>query len=136
MRVVVRLLFFITLLACSGCSREPEGLPNVKLGMSPRDVRERFTPGGEGKWQTRLGQDDDTILDWNASSAAATLDHASFEFHNGMLVALRATLRSSAPHAIEATKRTVSLRDGVHLTLLARDCPTHHEEAESLAHAQ
>lgn len=123
----------LLLLILAACSREPEGLPNVKLGMAPRDVRERFQPGGDGKWETRVGKDDDTILDWNASSAAANLEHASFEFHNGMLVALRATLRSQAPHSIQTTPRTVMLRDGVNLTLLARDCPTHHDEAESLA---
>ncbi len=123
----------VPLLLLAACSREPEGVPNVKLGMAPRDVRERFTPGGEGKWETRLGKDDDTILDWSASSGAATLEHASFEFHNGMLVALRAMMRSKEPRAIATTPRTVMLRDGVNLTLLARDCPTHHEEAESLA---
>lgn len=117
----------------SGCAREPEGLPNVKLGMSPRDVRERFTPGGEGRWSTSVGKDDDTILDWSAASGAATLEHASFEFHNGMLVALRATMRSSQSRSIQTTPRTVLLRDGATLTLLARDCPTHHDEAESLA---
>ena len=140
--IVSALHLLVVALAVGGCSAaEPEGIPNIKLGMSPRDVRERFTPGGEGTWQTRLGADDDTIQEWTASPNAGkpTVDEASFEFHVGMLVAVRAKLHesvgTSSPPRVEATRRTVLSRDRSSLTLLSRDCPTHHEEAERLAKA-
>jgi hypothetical protein len=132
-------------LALTSCGRsEPEGLPSVRLGMSPRDVRDRFEPGGSGKqagaWQTTLGgSGDDTVLEWTSHEPATTVEHARFEFHLGMLVAVRARLRTDtkAEH-IETTPKTVLVHRRISpgetdLTLLARDCPTHHEEAEGLA---
>jgi len=55
-----------------------------------------------------------------------------------MLVAVRAHLREgAASEHVELTPKTVTVRTprggGTEVTLLARDCPTHHEEAESLA---
>jgi hypothetical protein len=128
----------------AACARtDPEALPNVRLGMSPRDVRDRFDPGGPGKeagaWQTRVGTGDDTVLEWSARDATTKVEQARFEFHLGMLVAVRAKLRDgSGAERIEATPKTVLVRrpagpGETELMLLARDCPTHHEEAESLA---
>jgi hypothetical protein len=139
----LRFRALVLALVLLGCARtEPDAVPGVRLGMSPRDVRARFEPGGEGAWQTRLGADDDTVLEWSAREGATTVEHARFEFHLGMLVAVRAHLRASAGDSqglrVEATPKTVLARTraagtpGVDVTLLARDCPTHHEEAESL----
>jgi hypothetical protein len=133
---------FFVLAACT--KPEPDAVPGVRLGMTPHDVRERLVTGGEGTWQTRVGAAaDDTALEWTAKDAdKARVPHATFEFHLGMLVAVRAQVRerTSAPaeESVATTPRTVTLRratpSGVtDVTVLARDCPTHHEEAESLA---
>jgi len=117
-------------------------VPGVRLGMSPRDVRDRFDGGGAGSWQTKVGggagATDDTVLEWSAVGDATRATTARFEFHLGMLVAVRAHLRQPAgPERVDLTPKTVALRapggGGTDVTILARDCPTHHEEAESLA---
>lgn len=113
-------------------------MPNVRLGMAPRDVRERFEPGAKGTWQTSLGTGDDTALEWS-SAGPSTFATARFEFHLGMLVAMR--LRSTearSDEVVSTTPKTVTLRrpapeGGTTITVLARDCPTHKDEAESLA---
>ena len=110
--------------------------------MSPRDVRDRFDPSGPGAWQTKVGggtgASDDTVLEWSSTSDATRATTARFEFHLGMLVAVRAHLREPvATERVELTPKVVTLRSpqggGSDVSILARDCPTHHEEAESLA---
>lgn len=134
-------------LAASGCSRpeEPSPLPSVRLGMSPRDVRERFEGGGEGTWQTSVGKKagEDTVVEWAARDrGTARVSAARFEFHLGMLVAVRAQLNEAVPdERISATAKTVVVRSpsasgvgaGSELVILARDCPTHRDEAERAA---
>jgi len=126
------------------CSREApnEVVPGVRLGMAPRDVRDRFDGGGEGAWQTKVGggagASDDTVLEWNASGEKSRATHARFEFHLGMLVAVRAHLREPiGASRVDLTPKTVTVRapeaGGTEVTILARDCPTHHDEAEALA---
>lgn len=141
------LVVLLALAFVAGCNRESpnESVPGVRLGMTPRDVRDRFEPGGEGTWQTRVGggagATDDTTLEWSASSEAGRVSRARFEFHLGMLVAVRAHLRSPAGSTdVSATPKTVTARTpggpgkgGTEVTILARDCPTHHDEAELLA---
>lgn len=120
--------------ACSRDAEEP--VPHVRLGMAPRDVRARFQPGGEGTWQTAVGTGDDTVLEWTARDPGSSVKDARFEFHLGMLVAIRArTSDKSRSEAIATTARTVTVRaptdeGGTLITVLARDCPTHREEAE------
>lgn len=124
----------------AACEREPEieSLPGIRLGMTPHDIRQRFQPGAEGTWQTNVGAGDDTSLEWRSKDPASRFADVRFEFHLAMLVAARAHLREPTPReSIQATSRTVSVRTPeangtTALTLLARDCPTHHEEAESL----
>ncbi|MDB4937900.1 MAG: hypothetical protein JWP87_4872 [Labilithrix sp.] len=137
------------------CTQDPpaEAVPGVRLGMAPRDVRDRFQGGAEGSWQTKVGggagASDDTVLEWNAAGATSRTTHARFEFHLGMLVAIRAHLREPIREPrVDVTAKTVTLRapalgatgdggasggGGTDVTVLARDCPTHHEEAEALA---
>jgi hypothetical protein len=123
--------------ACASGDAEP--VPHVRLGMAPRDVRERFAPGGDGAWQSALGIGDDTALEWSARDGAATMAEARFEFHLGMLVAIRARAReSSSRERISTTRKTVTIRTpapegGTNVTVLARDCPTHRDEAERYA---
>ena len=147
-------LGFLGLAACTSCRSEPasETLPGVRLGMAPRDVRDRFDGGGEGAWQTLIGNgggggmaggvgaSDDTVVEWTASNDHSRVSHARFEFHLGMLVAVRAHLRQPAVKQeprTDVTPKTVTVlapaTDGTDVTMLARDCPTHRDEAESLA---
>lgn len=138
---VFALVFSLTLVFAGGCTRdEPkEALPNVRLGMAPRDVRERFQPGGEGSWQTALGAGDDTVLEWTSHDAKSPLAQARFEFHLGMLVAIRArTKETLLAENVSLTPKTVTVRSpvregGTSITVLARDCPTHKDEAEAFA---
>lgn len=125
--------------------------------MTPRDVRERFEEGARGSWQTHLGggspgTSDDTVLTWSALStglATSGNDHgpnrAVFEFHLGMLVAMRAHLRErpagvGTDEYVEVTSKTVTSRrpgasetGGTDVTVLALDCPTHRQEAQRMA---
>ena len=134
------LLFVLAFaLAAPACSHDdPGALPNVRLGMSPRDVRERLRPGGEGSWKTSLGPEGDTIVAWRARDPGVAIPDARFEFHLGMLVAVRAHLHeATAGEQIAVTPKTVTMRrpapeGGSELVVLSRDCPTHHEEAEGL----
>lgn len=131
----------LILVAPGGCARDEStpAVPNVRLGMAPRDVRERFQPGGEGTWHTALGAGDDAVLEWTARDATPRIAQARFEFHLGMLVAIRARMsESSAGEHITLTPKTVTARvsagqGGTSITVLSLDCPTHKDEAESLA---
>ncbi|MDB4942276.1 MAG: hypothetical protein JWP97_1810 [Labilithrix sp.] len=136
-----RTLLLLVLLALpAGCdgSGAADPVPGVRLGMTPRDVRDRWDPEGKGTWQTKLGAaNDDTVLEW-ASTGGGPGTQARFEFHLGMLVAVRAHLREATKaERIDRTAKTVTVRrpeeGGTEVTLLSRDCPTHHDEAESLA---
>jgi hypothetical protein len=138
--------FFVLTVALTfgvgACTRiEPDAVPHVKLGMAPGDVRDRFAPGGAGTWQTSLGKvADDTALEWKAKDGSAKVKEARFEFHLGMLVAIRATTNEAPPPAekITTTPASVTVRrpapsGGSELAVLARDCPTHKDEAAALA---
>jgi hypothetical protein len=100
--------------------------------MAPRDVRERFH-AGEGSWQTALGTGDDTVLEWVAREPNAVMAEARFEFHLGMLVAIRARTNSPGKDELYVTPKVVTARQGKNVTVLARDCPTHKDEAEAIA---
>lgn len=124
------------------CTRvEPDAIPNVKLGMAPGDVRDRFEPGGPGTWQTSVSHiAGDTAVEWHATNGTAKVVEARFEFHNGMLVAVRAKSNEPPPSGekITTTPGSVTVRrsaptGGTEIAVLARDCPTHKEEAAALA---
>lgn len=135
--------------AATGCRRHEEPaasslLPSIRLGMSPRDVRDRFDPGGPGNWRTKVAEKpgEDTVLEWTMGDPKAKgyrIVHATFEFHLGMLVAIRAHVVDPVlQETVEVSPKTVSIRtprngDGSDLVVLARDCPTHKDEAEAAA---
>jgi hypothetical protein len=114
----------------------------VRLGMTPREVRERFAAPGAGQW--RAGSEGgEVVLEWSPAGGAAAAEGevARFEFHSGMLVAVRMVLPASDPDAQGATlgvsSASVMARRGltngrVEMTLLARDCPTHAAEVRRL----
>jgi hypothetical protein len=97
----------------AACSHDaPDAIPNVRLGMAPRDVRDRFHPpnGDPGAWQTALGAGDDTVLEWTARDPQSTIREARFEFHLGMLVAMRAkTTDKLGREEISTTPKTVTV---------------------------
>lgn len=111
----------------------------VKLGMTAAAVRERFQEPTLGTWQampqTGAG---DVVLAWAAVKGG---QRTELELHNGMLVAVRATIAKGDPEGqgapVEVSRAVVRTRavdgDLVKVLILARDCPTHHEEAEKLA---
>lgn len=136
-----RLFAALLFVACSHA--EVPDFYGVRLGMVPRDVRDRFTPSG-GSWANEAAKDDYAIT-WappaNASHESPT--RATFEFHMGSLVAVRADLPADAPFArgdaLVVSKSTVLKRTPtngtVHVDMLARDCPTHADEAKRLVGA-
>jgi hypothetical protein len=127
-------------LGAGGCQRAPESeFFGVRLGFSAADTRARFRPTGEGAWEARSASA--TALEWSGSSPGAVPTRASFEFHQGMLVAARYELPGEAPvaqgRALEVTPATVVARQageggGVRLVVLSRSCPEHVAEVRRL----
>lgn len=124
----------LVLVACAGRTSDFHG---VKLGMTPSDVRARIDLPKDGTWKVTSGEE--MILDY--SPPTGDVPKVRFEFHSGMLVAIRADLASSDSAAssvpLEVTPGAVIARDKpgshfTHVTWLSRDCPTHKEEAERL----
>ncbi len=120
--------------ACQG-AKPSSDFHGVKLGMTAGDVRQRFQ-GPKGTWKATPGEE--MLLDYSPDQG--TVPTVRFEFHSGMLVAIRATLDPHDPSASllprEVTAGAVIARehDGPHvkLTWLSRDCPTHKDEADRL----
>lgn len=108
----------------------------VALGMAPRDVRDRFDE--HGKFDVEPAADDYKMRFFPEHAVGVTT--AQFEFHMGALVAIRAELSPTDAFAkgdaSVVTKAAVLHRtrapESVHVDILARDCPTHHAEAERL----
>jgi hypothetical protein len=108
--------------------------------MTASAVRARFEEPALGKWENAPSAGgEDTALVWHAARGA---EEARFEFHSGLLVAIRAVARAddaaAARARVEASRIVVRTRedgpdDTVKITILARDCPTHHAEAERIA---
>lgn len=115
-------------------SETPGSLRGARLGMTPDRVRDRFAGGETASWETEIVGPDLTLI----RAPGGSLDRETrFEFHGGMLVAIRADLPADAPEAsgaaVEISAASVVSRertpDGrVRLRVLARDCPTHAEE--------
>lgn len=147
-RWLAMLLILVSVLAMGGVVlrtgwvgfRTEEGteVHGIALGMTPREVRERFKTAVPGQWRFVAG--DDPALEW-LPSGPSSVERARFEFHGGMLVAVRLLLSAADP-AAQGARLGVStasvlarrgLTDGrVELVLLARDCPTHAEEVGRL----
>lgn len=110
----------------------------VRLGMTPDQVRERFEGGAAAAWRTELAGTDLTLI----RAPGGTLDRETrFEFHNGMLVAIRLDLPEGAAEGSgerlvittgSVTERTASGPGRVQMRVLARDCPTHADEVSRI----
>ena len=119
------------------------------LGMTAPEVRQRFAAGAPGHWAASTSQVGEEALLWTADGAAAPIAHAAFEFHDRILVAVRAELASDTPEASGPPRMVTPVavraladdrsdaptvgRDAPRsLTILARDCPTHASEVARL----
>lgn len=134
----MRALALICAMSLLACEKRMPDFHGVALGMTPRDVRDRFDV--KGTFEVEPTQDDFKMR--FSPAAPSTVTNAQFEFHMGALVAIRADLQVTDVFArgeeIAVTKAIVLHRtrspESVHVDELARDCPTHHAEAEKLAH--
>jgi hypothetical protein len=114
-----------------------ERLPDfygARLGMAPRDVRAAFAE--PGAWTTVPAKE--LTLSWKRTGTSEVSD-AEFEFHNGLLVAFRATVAASAAFAKGmrvVTPAAVRVCSGEgrerSCRAVARDCPTHADEVRAL----
>jgi hypothetical protein len=134
--IAVAGVVYATVQARLAGDRPPLAEYRIHLGMTPADVRATFAaPTAEGsRW--RVDSSGETALEWRGGNRSFR-----FEFHNAQLVAVRAIVESRDPsthgRALEvstaAVLRRVVREDGrVELTLVARDCPSHAEEAQRL----
>lgn len=143
--VLVTLAALGVLFRPHGGSASLGDLHGVRLGMTVRDVRSRFDVAGAGTWSSEVG--DDMVLEWKPGPDARGVPlFARFEFHMGIVMAMRADLPACDPAAsgpdFELSDTTVVVRersattashpDSVHLTVIARSCPTHAKEAERI----
>lgn len=113
-------------------------IDGVRLGMTPEQVRRRFAGGSSASWRTEIDGGDLRLI----RASGGELDReARFEFHNGMLVAIRLDLREDAPLAagepLRVSVGSVMTRareemGRVKLTVLSRDCPTHADEVSTI----
>lgn len=111
--------------------------------MRPDDVRARFDVPG-GRWQNDGGTGGAGLkLAWQRDAkGGGSLDHVTFEFHNGLLVAVRAAFLAGADDAWltgagrAETPSTVIARDTDaqqrSLRWIAKDCPEHEAEVRAI----
>lgn len=106
----------------------------VRLGLGAADTRERFSPSGPGQWASDGGTT--AALRWTAQPPVGAVHEAVFEFHQGMLVAIRLRLDpasgEAAGAALEVTPGRIVARERqgeeALLTVLSRTCPGHADE--------
>ena len=118
----------------------------ARLGMTASQLRQSFALADEGAFRAagNAGSEGELWLEWTPTQAAS-LAGARFEFHEGLLVAIRAELHD-ASEATRVAAEPVQLTEGtlrhralltpdsarVRISILSRDCPTHAEEVRRL----
>lgn len=116
----------------------PSAFHGTRLGMSVADVRSHLEP--RGTFSARPNGESGWALDWQ-SAGAGSLHRATFEFHEGLLVAVRAEVdrgdllaRVVGTTVTPGIVRRVSRRaDGAFdVLILARTCPEHASEVRRL----
>ena len=148
---IVVLLFFV-IVGATITRERLAGAPNASvfrgayLGMTAPELRHRFAPGSDGHWAASTSQVGEEALVWTPDLAGSQIAHAAFEFHDRILVAVRADLAATAPESSEPARTVTPVTVRVHapsaspgadpgqtaLTILARDCPTHAPEVARL----
>lgn len=113
-------------------------LRGVRLGFSAADTRELFQTASPGVWSSEANPE--PRLRWEARQGGP-VRQAIFEFHQGMLVAIRLQVAAETPEAqgpaLEVTPARVLTRKkepsgGVSVTALSRTCPAHATEVAQL----
>jgi len=109
----------------------------VSLGMSEEQVEHAFADRASGDWSRTAGCGG-VALEWRRTEACASARWARFEFHEGVLVAIRLhSDDAAAPEHAEQTSTAVRQRrpfeGGTATTILSRTCLTHTAEAEQIA---
>jgi hypothetical protein len=111
----------------------------VRLGLSLSDTRTRFQTPDAGVWS--LQSSPEPVLEWSSGQGEASpVRRATFEFHNGMLMAIRLQVAATNPEAagpeleVGATRVLHRQRqEGLAtVTVLSRTCPTHAAEVRAL----
>jgi hypothetical protein len=114
----------------------------VRLGMTAAEVQARFDAAPGGRWNAAPGCEGGA-LEW-ALSEGASPQHprwARFEFHEGMLVAVRLRASGDDPSAkgdrLSSSAGAVLAREPllegtVAIALLARGCPDQQDEIRQL----
>jgi len=110
----------------------------VTLGMSEREVQSAFTDGPAGAWSRELACGG-VALEWTRVVPQAATRWARFEFHDGLLVAIRLQVEEASTARVEqsvtAVRQERPFRGGTEITILTRSCATHAAEAEQIAWA-
>ncbi|NLY94983.1 MAG: hypothetical protein GXY23_13265 [Myxococcales bacterium] len=134
-------LFHIALcalaVACAPSRPAIDELHGVRLGMTPAEVRARFEP--EGKFSITPSNDGGIWLEWSATGDQP-ITEARFEFHEGILVAIRAKHGEDGAIAVQRLDVSpwavryarVDENNRAETTLLARGCPAHESEVQEL----
>lgn len=113
----------------------PSAFHGTKLGMSVSDVRTRFDR--PGSFHARPDGETGWAIEWNAADAAAGVRTATFEFHEGLLVAVRAVVEetdaivshagtTTTPGTVRRVRRRADRAFDV--LILSRGCPAHADE--------
>lgn len=126
-----------------GLARRPAAeaidLRGVRLGLSLSDTRARFQAPDEGSWS--LQSSPEPVLEWTTSRGEGSpVRHATFEFHSGMLMAIRlevapGSAEAAGPSLEVGTTRLVHRQprgSSVSVVVLSRTCPTHAAEVKAL----
>ncbi|MEO0325263.1 MAG: hypothetical protein AAF447_20060 [Myxococcota bacterium] len=122
----------------------PDELLGVRLGMTASALRDAVALAqGAGRWETALGDDGLVRMDWTPQAtpdSRSEARRATFELHEGVLVAVRAYVTAASP--VAATPLIVSAGsvrryenlgpEGARITLIARNCPNHRAEVATL----
>jgi hypothetical protein len=123
----------------------------ARLGMTASQLRRGFALVGDFSVQSAGESDGELAVEWVPRAdeqGSSVFSFARFEFHQGLLVAVRAdtrdpsqaTLARTQPFVADAAAVLHRHVDGhssdstarVRITLLSRDCPTHAEEVRQL----
>lgn len=116
----------------------PSAFHGIRLGMSVADVRSGLR--AHGTFAARPNGESGWALDWQGSDDSS-LKRATFEFHEGLLVAVRAEVDRADPLAsapgttvTSGVVRRVTRRadGGFDVLILARACPAHADEVRRL----
>jgi len=119
----------------------PIVLEGARLGMTPAELRRAFVLGPSGTFRSEPAAQDFSV-EWLPAPGTARprLTHARFEFHGGLLVAVRIRGRAdddalAGPGVAQTPGSVIARRthgDVTDVTMLARDCPTHAAEVASI----